>query len=403
MKRRKIALLIVIPFFIGVLSVIFIYTGLWPNFKASLKTVPWWLWILYLPISFYVTLTLHELGHFLAFKFQGVKLRALYLTIFTFYKTEKRWHFKIYPKLWVLLGGLVVPDLDLIESEEDYERTKKAFEISLITGPIVTITFMGLTVFTFLFSFFFSTQIYWLGHLTAFTLYTTLLSTLYIVTFRLAAQGFFGDFVAYRKMKTEPIFTFVQLAQYLMFRVDQKQTTTTFMFRKAVALILQTQLRTDLFYEALMMHYLEGVVYEGEDVDANVHQIILRAPLTSHLFTENGLTYAYDVVVYLYHQNEVEKAYQLLEMIEKQQSRRLDEKLRRYLNKKTKHVIHHTYDEAFLNNEANYPKDQTWIFKPFLDMTPHIEKLHHPLPFQIYATEIKWSDIDGESDTIEQE
>ena len=118
MKKHKWIYIPIIVFLIGIIYTILIYNGIWFKLTSGLESlalIGYFLWFLF---AFYFTLTLHELGHFLAFYFQKVKLRAIYLTIFVFYKNEKGWHFTIKPKLWILFGGLVVPDLGEIRNKE---------------------------------------------------------------------------------------------------------------------------------------------------------------------------------------------------------------------------------------------------------------------------------------------
>src|SRR5690554_1605505 len=161
------------------------------------------MWFVYGLLVFYITLIFHELGHFIAFKVQKIKLRALYITIFVFYKTKEGWRFTIKPKLWVLFGGLVVPDLELIEDDKTYHEIAKKFAISLITAPIVTISLLGFTIIMFILTVIFSTNSLWIGTISIMTFYVILLSALYIYTFKLSNQNFYGDFVAYKKMKDD--------------------------------------------------------------------------------------------------------------------------------------------------------------------------------------------------------
>ena len=149
MKKRRWIYLPIIVFLIGCIYTILIYNGIWFKLTSGLKSLSLIGYLLWFIFAFYFTLTLHELGHFLAFYFQKVKLRAIYLTIFVFYKNEKGWHFTIKPKLWILFGGLVVPDLGEIRNEEEYKSLSSKFSKSLIAAPIVTISLLVITLITF--------------------------------------------------------------------------------------------------------------------------------------------------------------------------------------------------------------------------------------------------------------
>jgi hypothetical protein len=376
---------LIFSFFIGVIFVLLVYSGLWLKFRLGLKTISWWSWFIYLIFAFYLTLTLHELGHFFAFYFQKIKLRAIYLTIFVFHKTKKGWRFTIKPKLWVLFGGLVVPDMDPIEDEKTYQDISNKFSKALIAAPIVTISFLGITILTFILTYIFSTNSQWIGFMTLFTLYVILLSTLYIYTFKLSNQMFYGDFVAYEKMKTDPIFRFVQLNQYLSFGLKEKKYST-FLWEKSKTLINENDIKRDAFYMTLLMTYLEGVIYEDMKPDPQVELKLKKIPVGSFAKVEHGLIALYDICLYHYYLGHVEKAYQLLEQIEKRQGSKINERIKVYFNKKTKHVMHIQYAQEFLDDKENYPAEQSWIFEPIMDIYEDMETLHKPLDFKPYVT-----------------
>ena len=384
MKKYGILYFLIASFFIGVFFTLLVYVGIWNQLVLGLSTVKWWMWPIYLVLAFYVTLTLHELGHFIAFAVQKVKLRAIYLTMFVFYKSKKGWRFKIMPKLWVLLGGLVVPDLDLIEDEETYNKIAMKFANALIAAPIVTIIIMGLTNIVFIISLIWSTLYSWIGFISVFNIFITMLSVLYIYTFKLHTPTIFGDFVAYKKIKDDPLFRYIQINQYTGFRLKQDETFSVFLWEKAKTLLKESKMKTDIFHATLLMNYIEGIIYESQPIDEDVDQMIQKLPITNYLRSEHGLMMAYDIVIYLYFNHHVEKAYQLLDKIEKRQNHKINEKQRIYLNKKVKHVTHIAYNDAFLANKENFPTEQSWIFEPVLDYYKNMDILHKKLPFHIY-------------------
>ncbi len=384
MKKYPLLYFLIASFFIGVFFTLLVYVGVWKQLVLGLSTVRWWMWPIYLVLTFYVTLTLHELGHFIAFAVQKVKLRAIYLTMFVFYKTQRGWKFRIMPKLWVLFGGLVVPDLDLIDNDEAYESIANKFAKSLIAAPIVTICFMILTNILFISSLIWSNQYGWIGFISVFNMFTTMLSVLYIYTFKLHTQSIYGDFVAYKKIKEDPLFRYIQLSQYVGFRLDQDHTFSVFLWEKSKTLLNERKMKTDIFHATLLMNYIEGVIYESQPIDEKIDLMIQKLPVTNYLRSEHGLMMAYDIVIYLYFNHHVEKAYHLLDKIEKRQSNKINEKQRIYLNKKAKHVTHIAYNDAFLSNKDNFPTEQSWIFEPILDYYKNMEILHKKLPFHIY-------------------
>jgi hypothetical protein len=393
MKKHIGLYFLIFSFFIGVIFVLLVYSGLWFKFTSGLKTLTWWSWFLYLIFAFYLTLTLHELGHFFAFYFQKIKLRALYLTIFVFYKSKKGWRFTIKPKLWVLFGGLVVPDMDPIEDEETYQNISKKFSKALIAAPYVTIIFLIITILTFIFTYIFSTNANWIGFITLFTFYVILLSSLYIYTFKLSNQMFYGDFVAYEKIKTDPIFRFVQLNQYLSFGLKQRKYSI-FMWEKSRSLIKNNDIKRNPFYMTLIMTYLEGIIYEKMKPDIDIDQKLKKIPVASFAKVEHGLIALYDMCLYHYVLGHIEQAHKLLEQIEQRQGTKISDRIKTYFNIKTKHVMHVQYNYEFLEDKKNYPSEQSWIFEPIMDIYEDMETLHKPLPFKPYLTLVDLSEKD---------
>ena len=72
----------------------------------------------------------------------------------------------------------------------------------------------------------FSSNYTWVGFITVFNFYTILLSSLYIYTFSLSNQLFYGDFVAYKKMKAESLF--VQINNIYHLGLNDKNIPITF-------------------------------------------------------------------------------------------------------------------------------------------------------------------------------
>lgn len=379
-------------FFLGALFTFLVYLGLWQRLISSFQSVSIWFYILLLPLAFYVTLTLHELGHLIAFRVQGIKIRALYLTIFVFFKDQKGWHVRVVPKLWVLFGGLVVPDLDEIHSDDDLKDVSNKFAKSLIAAPIVTISFMGITILAFLLTWMFSQGGLGFGLLTIFMIYTVLLSALYIYTFGLNTKQLYGDFVAYRKIKEDELFQFVELYQYQSFSLSHHEDQPYF-YQKARHLIeKQSSIKINMFMIVTLMTYMEGVIHHKEPLSDKIDDMINHLSLHQLVKSEEGLTLIYTLIEYHYVKGDVEKAYQLLDRADKTVSKKIPLKLKLYLKKRCEHVIHHTYHETFLNNDENLYIGQAWLFEVLENPYDSLRKSHEPLPYQVYQCLIPEND-----------
>jgi hypothetical protein len=386
LKKYKILILILSSFMIGFISVLLVYEGILDKFTSGLASIHFLLYILFFILTFYITLTIHELGHFLSFYFQKIGLRAIYLTIFIFYKTKSGWKFAVKPKLWFLFGGLVVPDLGEIKSDEDYEEVSKKFANSLITAPIVTISFLILMIITFILTFIFSNNYQFLGVITIFTFYTILLSSLYIYTFSLSNQMFYGDFVAYKKMKNDLVFRLAQITQYQMFTLKDSTETNLYMFNKIRLALIDINITQNLFHTMLLIHYLDGIIRENYPIDLTIDMKLRRLNIRPYLKKEEGLTLAYDLSNYFYKIKDVKKAYQLFDIIQQVNFEKLDQKMIEYYKRKNMHIMHIEYQDEFLANKENIYVGNNFIFEALIDPFEEIEKYHEKLEFVQYES-----------------
>lgn len=392
---KKLAWLkwLVFAFLLGFIFSFLMYQGYWYPFIDGVKSIAWWEYPLWLILTFWVTLTVHELGHLIAFVVQGVNIRGLYLHMISIYRSPKGWRIRLKWNLWFFVGGFVVPDLGVIADDETYHRRLSQFKRSLIMGPIVTFVFLGLTILTFLILNIVGATPRVLGIFTVFTLYTILLSFLYIRSFYLSNASFYGDFIAFKKMNDDPIFQLTQLAQYTIFALHPSDETDRYFFHRITTMIQTTALTSRLFDQLLIINYIEGVCYHHYPDDPVVYQKLANYPKQPHYHTEQGLTLLYDLAAYQYVTGHVDQAYRLMESIQKKASQKIDEKMRTYLEKKHLHILHIAYDQPFLDNPEHIILRHEVLFDDILDFKKIAQTMHQPFPFHVWKT-----DVDLESD-----
>jgi hypothetical protein len=391
-KKYRFLILLWVPLIISSLYVLLVYHGIWFRFTDGLAELKFIHYPLMFIITFYVTLTVHEFGHFFAFLFQGIPLRALYLTVFVFYKDKQGWHFTIKPKLWVLGGGLVIPDLQNIDSDEVYDAITSKFAKSLIAAPIVTIVFLSWVILTFILSVLFSSSSVWIGFYALFTLFTILLSSLYIYTFKLSSQSFYGDFIAYRKMKNDDVFKLAQVIQYAMFSTESYDSRDQYFFTKTKEMLKKIKLSSNIFHVMLLTQYIDGIMREQQEMDDELHEKIKTYAIKPPLRDEHSLMLAYELCAYFYKLKDVEKAYRLFEDIASRVSQKLDEKMRNYLKYRTMHIINLEDQEAFLSNKENIYIGNSWIFEAISDPYELLKEQHEKLPFVEYTSEVHFDE-----------
>jgi hypothetical protein len=170
--------------------------------------VPFYYHILIFFAAYFLVVFCHELTHAIAFLIQGIRPKMILILIFLFHK-DTRWHLKIDPNLIILGGGMVMPDFHKIHNEKDIRYYQKATSFSLITAPTFTIISASL-MFLLDLIFFYNQPIF-----TVFTFYIVLFSAFFTYTSTLSAQGIFGDFVAHRKINSDPIFGLSVVSQFV--------------------------------------------------------------------------------------------------------------------------------------------------------------------------------------------
>lgn len=387
-KKYRLLFILILPFLIGFLYSFLVTWGYWKTFRDGLSTVSLFFYPLSFFITFFITLTIHELGHLVTFVIQGVKIRALYLHMLVFVRTKKGWTIKLKPKLWALMGGFVIPDLGEMEDDVTYQKNLVAFRKSLIVAPYVTIIFLVLTMFIFLLSILLNWPSLFIGLYSPFTLFTILLSFFYIKSFKLSNSWFYGDFVAYKKMQEDEIFQLVQLSQYRMFSLTESKETDHYLFQRFVKVMLEKDLKSTMFHQLLILNYIEAVCYNEHEDNLAVREKLLHYSFSPHYHSEQGVMLLYDLAVYYYHLGMVEKSYHLIEQIKKRASTKIDEKSLLYLRKKHEHILHIAYDEPFLNQKEHIRVRNSVLYEDLVDFEKMMQEMHEPLPFQVWETRV---------------
>ncbi|MBU1142244.1 MAG: site-2 protease family protein [Firmicutes bacterium] len=397
-KKKKIKFRF-LPFLVVLTLILYSFLGFsqvsqWLGFndvRSSLTFLDYLLWFF---LTFYISLTIHELGHFFSFVFQQVKLRALYITIFIFHKTEKGWRFRIKPKLIVLLGGLVVPDFGDVKDENEYQKIVKKFSRALIAAPIVTITFLSVTIVSFILAVLFVPQSEFMGIIYLLAFYAIPINLLFIYSFTLSNPMFFGDFVAYKKMRTDQTFALAMITQYSMFTLSDSKESDHFIWEKSRDTLKGLPISSSQFHTMILLSYIDGVIRRDEPLDHTIDIKINRIPIRKYLKDELGLSLIYDIASYHYFNSNVEKAYKLFDDIQKLVSTKLDSKMLNYNKMKYMHILHLEYQDSFLSNKDNYFIGNNWIFDVLVDPYELLQAHHEKLPFREYSTVVHLEEVE---------
>ena len=211
-------------------------------------------------LSFIVAVTIHELGHVIAFIFQGVQIKALFILVlgFIFGKSKR---FVIDKTMLLFLGGIVIPNMFEIHSDESFYKTSNKFRISLLTAPIVTYIWMFITIILV----FIHTQL-----LMIYVMFWTITFTVMFTRSFLIHQGMIiGDLKAFSHLKKHPEYVLLILMQ-LGRQQGYDQKTALYLYHKAETYLNQVshiQKRSDyLLLQYVCDGYRLGYLQKQEDI-----------------------------------------------------------------------------------------------------------------------------------------
>lgn len=382
--KKKWLTYIIFGLVFGFLAANFRYLGFSEKISLGLKQIPFWSYPLLFIFSFYLTLSLHEFGHFFGFMFHGTKNRAIHITAFVLYKKNNHWRLGFNYRLFKLLGGFVVPDLNIIDSEETYQKEIQTFAKSLIIGPLSTIISMLMIIVIFLLVLIYSEKVFWIGSLFIVTIFSALLSYVYILSSKLHTDNIYGDFVAHKKMQEDELFQYVQISQYIGFSLKNHEKSENFLFNKCQELLIKHPLRNNMFYYTLLKEYLYGLIKnENPNINPKINEklsLIRMSQLKRSVF---GVDLLYMMSMFDYLTGDAYKAYQkyrqAVEVTIKGEEKMLD-----YLRKYAEHKMNYSNHEEVLRSLKNVD-NLAWVFS-YVDDKKELDL--KKLPYQYMQTEI---------------
>lgn len=382
--KKKWLTYIIFGLVFGFLAANFRYLGFSEKISLGLKQIPFWSYPLLFIFSFYLTLSLHEFGHFFGFMFHGTKNRAIHITAFVLYKKNNHWRLGFNYRLFKLLGGFVVPDLNIIDSEETYQKEIQTFAKSLIIGPLSTIISMLMIIVIFLLVLIYSEKLFWIGSLFIVTIFSALLSYVYILSSKLHTDNIYGDFVAHKKMQEDELFQYVQISQYIGFSLKNHEKSENFLFNKCQELLIKHPLRNNMFYYTLLKEYLYGLIKnENPNINPKINEklsLIRMSQLKRSVF---GVDLLYMMSMFDYLTGDAYKAYQkyrqAVEVTIKGEEKMLD-----YLRKYAEHKMNYSNHEEVLRSLKNVD-NLAWVFS-YVDDKKELDL--KKLPYQYMQTEI---------------
>ncbi len=363
MKKKLVTILIVIlaGFTVGYINTLFIYESIWNHFFLGLNSAPWYIHVLYLFIGLFLVIMVHELGHFVSFVRQGIKVKAIYVLCFALVKIDGKWKLKFVPKFLLLLGGIVIPDHLTIDTLEKEEEIILKFRKALIAGPNTSIVY-GIAVFVLwlLFSF---TDLYWLnGFLFTLMVATTLMTILAVLSSKVSANGLYGDYVAEKELDTNKLFRLTYLTQ-LVSLIKRDEASLNYLWTSVIEYLDKNTSITNRMYANLLLHYLHETVFEDQigctNIDRKIEGFVKRLPKN-----EDGFITYHHFIYFYYSRGNAHKVNELLNELPHIEFK-LGDKVKDFYKHLTNHLLKVSDETAYLTDPKNVVTSSlAWVYAP---------------------------------------
>lgn len=365
-RLKKYRFLIFIAFFLllGFVSAPLIYSGFFNIYFSSFK-IRWYYHIILFLGTLFITLTLHELTHFISFLISGYKVDVIILLFLVFYKDNNKWKMKINFKLLLLGGGMVMPDLGEITSDEDFNKAVKAMRASLLAAPLFSLI-SGVVLFLITAIFFYSSKV-----MVPLSFYILLFSLLYTYLSSKEADQAYGDFKAYKKLKYDYDLTLLFVLQYA--------STLTLYFKDKLYTYLENKIpiQHNLIDISFFQILLEDNLYENNEIDFFLYERVYYYVKYPNRFRSlcSNLVYldlCQLIIFYLDKLNFKDQAITLANILtDTINNSKLKEKPKTYLVKQTNHLLNLSDESTYINDPKNI--DRGMLSFILLSIPPYIQ------------------------------
>lgn len=320
-----------------------------------------WYWHILISIGLlFLTLSLHELTHFITSIATGYTNDMMIIFMFLFYKDKGKWRVKINPKLLLLGGGLVWPNLGEIHNDDDHNKARKSMQTSLLAAPLFTLI-SGILPLMIGLVFLHKT------FLIPISIYIFLFSMLYTYASTMESGEIVGDFKAYKRMKTDEAFSQLVILQY-------SEETSPYQYNH-----IKTYLMTHPAYtkqtRMYLVYLLDKNIYKDTEIDMFLYEKVLSIVDNDYEFKnflsyDEGVLLAQYVMWFLYKAHHQADAYNLYEVFEDAILKKKTKELyKQYTLKQTKHLLHLSDESTFINNPKNM---QTSMLSFILNSMPSV-------------------------------
>lgn len=239
----------------------------------------------------FLSLTVHELGHFLVFKYKKVSVRMLNVSFISFIFNGSKWEVAL-DLNGGGIGGIVVPNLTSVSNDDEFEQMQKVYTSAILGGPIASLMLMMIGILL----------VGRDGYFAAIGLGLLVMNAIMFLSCFIKMDNVYGDFPAYKAYKHDDFFAALMMYQYAVFAVDYEEVIANNTYLKGrllEGLIPRISRRqTDIFTVSCVSTFLEE--YLTGVVDQLPHSI------------PDYLDYCYDNYEAIIDENDVEANKELL-------------------------------------------------------------------------------------------
>ena len=363
-KRKKINLSTVLQVIIGMILgagfgfilASFMYKGV-SNKPLGYKA----LLLISFIVIYYGSVIIHECTHFATFVAYETEMRLLVMGPFIFIKKNNKWKFKFKFTGAFAFGGIAMPNLDVIDNNEKFERFRKAFAKVLIAAPLSNIIMNIIVIIVAAIGYKYATTEFSKNYIFFVAISTTFVSLFISLSSLIKNDLVIGDYRAYYEVLKKKEFAYVCFYQYLMISDKYEAKDKSYLIEN-VSLYIEVELNKRSYntyvigtVDNILNDYLLGKIAELPNVvkeyidfaSANCEEL-----LNAYINTEHPLILLHHIVQY-YNTEEATKLravelYNKITLIVKHKT-----KVLKYYNLRSRHILGFEDNIKFLSDKKN--------------------------------------------------
>ncbi|MFP4661102.1 MAG: M50 family metallopeptidase [Halanaerobiales bacterium] len=340
----------------------YFFTNYELSIPAEYTALPFYIEIMIFIFTYIIAVLAHELGHFFVFIRNGIKMRALFVTLFIFKKEDEKWKFRINPNSITASGGIAIPDLEVVEDSDEFKRLQKAYAKVMLAGPLTSIFFCIVVLLITVPIFLTISSVIIKSVLFMFSASIVVITLFIIISSLLKTEMVVGDFPAYKIAKNDNFLVAMQLYQYAMFSTDYEDVRRNNDYLRSLIVegLYEKLEKEDIhvytmnIIDTLIVEYLSGVIDSlPEAVDEYVDFLIDNNEAFEVVKTsEYARILWFHIIRLLYEKRDqkekaVELFYRIKGMIDEKSS------INKYLTKQAEHLLGIDDNSDFLKDKKN--------------------------------------------------